>query len=1339
MIALVAVLGWFSPATISLYAQGSVKEYIRLGGRVIAIENQSMSIAPVATLPAGTTGIPYSATLTITGGVAPYTWASTGLPAGFTVQRIGTGASATLTGTFTASGTYQNITITVTDSSSPHFVITQPYSVTVSAAPLAFSGSATLASGTTGVSYSTSLTATGGAAPYTWSYDALPPGLSLSGNGATATLTGTPTSGGTYSINITVKDGSSPQLVATRLYTVTIATGLAFSGSAALASGTTGVSYSASLTATGGVAPYTWSYDALPPGLSLPSNGATATLTGTPTSSGTYSINITVRDGSSPQLVATRLYTVTIAAVATLTIAGPASLTTAQVGISYSATFTASGGVVPYTWSITGLPSGLSGSAGGVISGAAAAGTAGAYNLAVRVTDSRSSPVSVQEAIVLNVVAPLTSPYGSSFSLGTFPLGYSTFSMQLQASGGTYPYNWTGSGLPSWLALTTGGNLSVSGAITGGTGTYSFTVSATDSGSPQLTLPPVSFSLTVTSGALCEALDGSPGVYAGQSVGAHVTDCVGNAAVANWAVSGRGSVYPATNSSTTNYTAPLAVYMNETAYVDAYSSATQASSAMQVVLLPPTPVLSPANTTVNAGQATRFTISASQADGWTSNNDYVILDFDGSGSYFQYSNSCYLWYQPTTHLVYLATDNATSLASYTWGTLGASQTLSNSQCSLNLSSATASVNGAILTLSVPVTFLAGYPGQKTVFAQAYPDTNSIYFPVGSVTSVSPAPSLASLSPTSGVAGTSVTITGSNFGVSQWQSTVTFNGVAAAVTSWNANSIVATVPAAASTGNVVATVGGVASNGLSFTFVPTPSITSLSPSAGPIGTSVTIAGANFGATTGTVKFNGTTATVTSWSPTSILVTVPSGATSGNVVVTASSSVSSPGVNFTISSTVVQNYASYGTFTWIAPTGVTSVKVQCWGPGGNGGSQSSYPAAGGGGGGAYAVRNSATVVPGTQYSVVVGAGGSTTKTSFAGSVCVADYGQVGVINTFNYGGPGGQASNSTGDSVTSGGDGGAGGGQGGGHGGAGANGGSGGGTSSSCGNPAYPGGAPGGGGGGGCSSGFSYPNGGSGAPGQVTLTYTPIPPSPPTLSAISPAIGVQGTAVAVTLTGTNFIAGATVATNNTGIAVSAVNIVSATQITATFTLTANATLGAANVTVTTTGGTSAPVVFTVKPPPPTVSAISPAIGVQGTAVAVTLTGTNFVSGATVATNNTGIAVVGVTVVSATQITATFTLTANATLGAANVTVTTAGGTSAGTTFTVNAIPVDLHLANLAMNSGSATYQATHSITADTSVVIGGAASVTFTAGTIITLDPGFHATAGGSGTAFHAVIQ
>ena len=66
-----------------------------------------------------------------------------------------------------------------------------------------------------------------------------------------------------------------------------------------------------------------------------------------------------------------------------------------------------------------------------------------------------------------------------------------------------------------------------------------------------------------------------------------------------------------------------------------------------------------------------------------------------------------------------------------------------------------------------------------------------------------------------------------------------------------------------------------------------------------------------------------------------------------------------------------------------------------------------------------------------------------------------------------------------------------------------------------------------------------------------------------------------------------------------------------------------------------------------------------------------------------------------------------------------------TNAAVTPVPGGIPVDPHLTNLATTSGSATYQATHSITADTSVAIGGPASVTFTAG--------------GSGTAFHAVIQ
>ena len=72
-------------------------------------------------------------------------------------------------------------------------------------------------------------------------------------------------------------------------------------------------------------------------------------------------------------------------------------------------------------------------------------------------------------------------------------------------------------------------------------------------------------------------------------------------------------------------------------------------------------------------------------------------------------------------------------------------------------------------------------------------------------------------------------------------------------------------------------------------------------------------------------------------------------------------------------------------------------------------------------------------------------------------------------------------------------------------------------------------------------------------------------PPTLTSISPASGVQGSTVPVTLTGTDFVAGATVAVSNPGVAVSNVVVVSGTQITATFTIGAGAALGAANVTV------------------------------------------------------------------------------------------------------------------------------------------------------------------------------
>jgi IPT/TIG domain len=166
----------------------------------------------------------------------------------------------------------------------------------------------------------------------------------------------------------------------------------------------------------------------------------------------------------------------------------------------------------------------------------------------------------------------------------------------------------------------------------------------------------------------------------------------------------------------------------------------------------------------------------------------------------------------------------------------------------------------------------------------------------------PTPTITSLSPTSGAVGSSVTITGTNFGSTQGSSTVKFNGtIATSISSWSNTSIVAVVPSGATTGNVVVTVGGVASNAAGFTVSPssTPTISSLSPTSGAVGTPVTISGTNFGTTQGTsaVTFNGTSATITSWSTTSIVAQVPAGATTGNVVVTVGG-VASNGAQFDV---------------------------------------------------------------------------------------------------------------------------------------------------------------------------------------------------------------------------------------------------------------------------------------------------------------------------------------------------------------------------------------------------------------------------------------------------------
>ena len=170
-----------------------------------------------------------------------------------------------------------------------------------------------------------------------------------------------------------------------------------------------------------------------------------------------------------------------------------------------------------------------------------------------------------------------------------------------------------------------------------------------------------------------------------------------------------------------------------------------------------------------------------------------------------------------------------------------------------------------------------------------------------VTPTPTAPTIDKLEPDSGPVGTEVKIKGLNFGATQ--GSVTFNGVSASsIEGWNDKKVRAVVPSTATTGSVVVTTsGGVASSGVTFTVtLGTPSISKLEPDSGPVNTSVKIKGSNFGASGGSVTFNGTTATTSNWSHDVIRARVPSGATTGNVVVKNSANKSSSGTTFTVTS-------------------------------------------------------------------------------------------------------------------------------------------------------------------------------------------------------------------------------------------------------------------------------------------------------------------------------------------------------------------------------------------------------------------------------------------------------
>ncbi|MEO8186475.1 MAG: putative Ig domain-containing protein, partial [Burkholderiaceae bacterium] len=420
----------------------------------------ALTIAPVS-VPNPTVGTPYNQTITASGGLGPYTYSvSAGaLPAGLTLNA----STGVISGTPTTAGAF-SFTIAAIDAADS--TGSRAYSGTTSASAITVNP-ATLPNGTVSTAYSQTVSATGGTGPYTFSVSAgsLPAGLSL--NAATGAITGTPTTAATSNFTITATDSLGASNA--RAYSVTINPAITVNP-ATLPNGTVGVAYSQTVSATGGNGSYTFSVSvgSLPAGLSL--NAGTGAITGTPTTAATSNFTITATDG----LAATgsRAYAVTINAAITV---NPATLPNGAVGTAYSQTVSATGGTGSYTFSLSAgsLPAGLSlNAATGAITGTPT--TAATSNFTITATDglgatgARAYSTTINAAVAVN---PATLPNG------TVGIAYS---QTVSATGGTgsYTFSVSAGSLPAGLSLNAG-----SGAITGTpttAATSNFTITATD-------------------------------------------------------------------------------------------------------------------------------------------------------------------------------------------------------------------------------------------------------------------------------------------------------------------------------------------------------------------------------------------------------------------------------------------------------------------------------------------------------------------------------------------------------------------------------------------------------------------------------------------------------------------------------------------------------------------------------------------------------------------------------------------------------------------------------------------------------------------------------------------
>jgi uncharacterized protein (TIGR03437 family) len=435
----------------------------------------------------------FTQTCTVSNGTAPYTWSTSGLPAGLYLNSS-TGSQVTITGTPVSTGNY-SYSITVVDSSASRLsgsltfsgsVGSSSYNIT-SLSPssvAAGSGQITLTvlgtgfSGNSYVYFNSGQLATQYVSPT--QLNAILPANFLT---TAQTVTVNVNTSGVYtnSLSFTIGSGSSSG------GTLTVVC------SPGVGPGTVGTAYSTTCTASGGVQPYNWPTPAnLPNYLTYSTTtGPSITISGTPGVVSPYNYTVKVTDSSSP----TQSGSLQIAGETSNANSGTGSLLLTSLSPTSAAVNSASVSLVL-------MGSGFTSSSQVIFNG---------FPIATQFVNSNELIATVpagQLTFALSALVTVTTPgVGTSNSL-TFVIGNGGSGVQMTitctpgtgpatpnsyytsncgVNGGTGPYNWTiGSGsLPSGLSLNPNGPLATITGYTTFNGVYSYTMQVTDSSSRQ--------------------------------------------------------------------------------------------------------------------------------------------------------------------------------------------------------------------------------------------------------------------------------------------------------------------------------------------------------------------------------------------------------------------------------------------------------------------------------------------------------------------------------------------------------------------------------------------------------------------------------------------------------------------------------------------------------------------------------------------------------------------------------------------------------------------------------------------------------------------------------------